>query len=172
MASSCQHKAPALGCAGTMAGPSSLWDWQSGNMLGTCSPCCLWLLRVLLTGFTARPKGSLNVVLPCPLMKGSMQLHWREEGICRASLLTFHMNQVTVINCSVSCSQVPGSSALTGATLNVFNFQSQAKKSINVNTSYEACILKPSTEHLQANRSADFCQATLESLLGCICPGK
>lgn len=34
----------------------------------------------------------------------------------RASLLTFHMNQVTVINSSVTCSQVPVSSALSGAT--------------------------------------------------------
>lgn len=50
-------------------------------------------------------------------------------------MLTFHTNQVTVINSSVTCNQVLVSNVLTGATLNVFNFQSQAKKSINVNTS-------------------------------------
>uniref|UniRef100_A0A8C2U1T3 lysophospholipase n=1 Tax=Coturnix japonica TaxID=93934 RepID=A0A8C2U1T3_COTJA len=35
------------------ASPWSLWDWQSGSTLGTCS---LWLLHVLVTGSTARPK--------------------------------------------------------------------------------------------------------------------
>lgn len=50
-------------------------------------------------------------------------------------MLTFHTNQVTVINSSATCNQVLVSNVLTGATLNVFNFQSQAKKSINVNTS-------------------------------------
>ena len=64
------------------------------------------------------------------------------------------------------------SSALTGASLNVFHLKSKRKKSINVNASYRACILKPPAEHLLMDHGADACWATLESLLGCVCPVK
>lgn len=77
-----------------------------------------------------------------------------------------------VINSSVTFDQVLVSRALTRASLNVFNLKSEAKKSIDMNTSYLACILKPSAEHLLTNHSADTCQWTLEPLLGCICPEK
>lgn len=63
-----------------------------------------------------------------------------------------------VINSSVTFDQVLVSRALTGASLNVFNLKSEAKKSIDMNTSYLACILKPSAEHLLTNHSADICQ--------------
>lgn len=49
-----------------------------------------------------------------------------------------------VINSSVTFNLVLVSSALTGASLNVFHLKSKPKKSVNVNTSYRACILKPS----------------------------
>lgn len=63
-----------------------------------------------------------------------------------------------VINSSVTFDQVLVSRALTRASLNVFNLKSEAKKSIDMNTSYLACILKPSAEHLLTNHSADTCQ--------------
>lgn len=91
----------------------------------------------------------------------------------RSSIAFFsHKSGNCVINSSVTLNDILVSSALTGASLNVFHLKSKPKKSINVNASYRACILKPSAEHLLTDCGADTCRATLESLLGWICPVK
>lgn len=77
-----------------------------------------------------------------------------------------------VINSSVTLNHVLVSSALTGASLNVFHLKSKPKKRSNVSAGCRACVLEPSAEHLLTDRGADTCRATLESLRGCICPVK
>lgn len=149
-------------------------------MVGTCSQTLPWfLLRyVLVTVFTVKAQ---RITGRHPAIYWSLllrRLHAaaleRGRDFVDHSIIAFFSYESgnCVINSSVTFDQVLVSKALTGASLNVFNLKSEAKKSIDMNTSCLACILKPSAEHLLTNHSADICQWTLEPLLGCICPEK